>query len=373
MSFAEVWRSLAGAMRERRPQLRFCLRITLAALLAFGLAQFGNFPLHGLWAVLTAIVVTQISIGASLQATAEYVVGTTAGAIYASIIVLIVPHEGWGALTGVLALSVAPLALLAAFDSKFRVAPFTAVLVLFISREYHQSPVESGAYRVLEVLIGGVSAMLVTVLVLPARSHTRAIEAAAGLLERFAEVLPALLAGFETALDIEALHRLQDNLGTAITGFQAIVAEVKRERLTAFVAESDHASLSRTLLRLRHDLVMLGRAAGVPLPATFCTKLQPSLDKVSAMTSQDLRDCAAALLARKPAPSLDPLDAAYQTFATEFAALRKEGLMRELSLGDVERVFALAFALEQLHRDLADLHRCVGESARPPTGKAKTS
>ncbi len=373
MPFADFWRSLTGELREHRAQLRFCLRITTAALLALGLAQFGDFPLHGLWAVLTAIVVTQISVGASLQATTEYVVGTICGAIYASAVVVLLPHQSWPALTGVMILTVAPLALVAAFDSKFRVAPFTAVLVLFISNEFHQSPLEAGIYRVLEVLIGGVSALVVSVLVLPARSHARAIEAAADLLERFAEVMPALLAGFENALDIEALHRLQDDLGSAITGFQAIVSESKRERLTAFVAESDHGPLSRTLLRLRHDFVILGRAAAVPLPASFGTALRPHLEKVSTVTTQYLRDSAAALLARTPAPSLDAVDAAYDFFSREFAVMRKDGVTRAFSTQEVESAYAMAFSFEQLHRDLGDLGRCVSESAQAPEAKKKAN
>jgi hypothetical protein len=50
-------------------------------LLAFVLSQPLNVPpLLGLWAILTAVVVTQMSIGGSLQATTEYVVGTLGGA-----------------------------------------------------------------------------------------------------------------------------------------------------------------------------------------------------------------------------------------------------------------------------------------------------
>jgi len=76
-------------LRNYRAQLRLCLRVTVAALLAFVLAQPLDVPLSGLWAVLTAIVVTQISVGGSLQATTEYVVGTIGGAIYASAIALL--------------------------------------------------------------------------------------------------------------------------------------------------------------------------------------------------------------------------------------------------------------------------------------------
>ncbi len=369
MTLATAWSFARTQLRDHKAQLRYCLRLTLAGLLAFGLAQFGNFPLRGLWAVLTAVVVTQMSIGGSLQATTEYVVGTLGGAIYASAIAVLVPHTTMPALTAALALSIAPLALLAALNPKFRVAPFTAVIVLFVSSEFRQSPIESAIYRVLEVLLGGVSAILVSVLILPERAHARALEAASRILERMAEVLPALLAGFTRELDADTIARPQNELGAAITGFQAIAAEVKSERLTSLVPEPDHASLSRTLLRLRHDLVIIGRAAAAPLPDPFAKRLAPLIKRLGESIGDDLRASAAALVSRRPPPSLEAVDAAFTAYTQEFAALRKEGFTRTLDAQEVERVFALGFALEQLHRDLTDLHRCVTESARVPKGR----
>jgi uncharacterized membrane protein YccC len=76
-------------VRAFRPQLRFCLRATVAAL---AIANSLNFPLHGSWMVLTAVVVTQVSVGGSLRATLDYVVGTLAGAVYAAAVGLLVPH-----------------------------------------------------------------------------------------------------------------------------------------------------------------------------------------------------------------------------------------------------------------------------------------
>ena len=81
--------------------------MTVAALLAFALAQVWNIPLHGLWAVLTAVVVMQMSVGGSLHATTEYVLGTIGGAIYAAAIGRI-PHTTAIALAGVLALTIEP-------------------------------------------------------------------------------------------------------------------------------------------------------------------------------------------------------------------------------------------------------------------------
>src|ERR1700730_757921 len=105
---------------------------------------------------------------------------------------------------------VAPLALLAAINAGFRVAPFTAVIVVVGSSVTHAGPVDSALYRVLEVAIGGVTGLAVSLLVFPARAHILAIEAAARMLDLMAGVLPELLIGFTQTLDETAILQRQD-------------------------------------------------------------------------------------------------------------------------------------------------------------------
>jgi hypothetical protein len=121
----------------------------------------------------------------------------------------------------------------------------------------------------------------------------------------------------------------------------------------------------RTLLRLRHDLVIIGRAAVVPLPQDLQPRLAPPLDRLVAAASEYLRGCAAALLARAVPPPLDAADAAFAGYAAEIAAIRSEGLTRVLPSDALEHLFTLGFALEQVHQHLRDLQRWMNERARP--------
>jgi uncharacterized membrane protein YccC len=140
-------------------------------MLSFVLGKSLNIPLGGLWAALTAVVVTQVSVGGSLKATIEYLTGTLGGAVYAGAIAALVPHANDVSLLAALAIAVAPLALLAAINPNFRVGPMTAVFVVVGSSVTHAGPVESALYRVLEVAIGGVTGLAVSLLVFPARAH----------------------------------------------------------------------------------------------------------------------------------------------------------------------------------------------------------
>ena len=64
---------------QHRAQLRLCLRVTLSAVCALALAHALALPLP-LWTVLTAVLLTQISVGRSLKATADYLASTLGGA-----------------------------------------------------------------------------------------------------------------------------------------------------------------------------------------------------------------------------------------------------------------------------------------------------
>jgi len=339
-------------------QLALSIRMTVAALAALVLAQFLQLPLP-LWAVLTAVIVTQMSVGRSLKATFDYLLGTLGGAIYGGAIGVFIPHSSEIALLAVLALAVAPLALFAAIKPRFAVAPITAIIVLLIPTMTQASPIASAFDRVIEVALGGVTGFVVSVLLLPANAHLLVIAAAARTLNQMARALIELLAGLTQGLDVDALHRIQDGIGQTLAQLNVVGAEAEHERSARLTAGPDTGPLLRTLLRLRHDLVMIGRAAVTPLPEAIRTRLEPPLTHAGVALADYLRASAAALLARRGPPSLDAVETALATYAAEIAVLRREGLTLGLPGDAAESFFALGFALEQMHDNFKDLKRCV--------------
>ena len=169
------------------------------------------------------------------------------------------------------------------------------------------------------------------------------------------------------------IRRIQDNIGEAVSALQGKVAEAKRERLVNIVAEQDLGPLARTLLRLRHDLVIIGRAAVAPLLDSLVQRLGPTLTRLSANANDFLHGCATALALRRFPPPLDGVEVALKANTFEISSLRDEDLMRSLSIAEVERLFALGFALEQLHQHFTDLERCVKEAAGGLAGRKSRS
>jgi Fusaric acid resistance protein-like len=348
----------------QRAPLRFCLQTTIAALLAFALAQFLNIPLHGLWMVLTAVVVIQMSVGGSLRATTEYVIGTFGGAIYASAIGALVPHATAIGAASVLALGIAPLAYAAALNPSFRVAPLTAAMVLLLSAQLDEGPIESGFYRLLEVALGGGVAVAVSLLVFPKRAFGLGLDSASRVLEQLARALPELLAGFTKKVDVLENRRIQDEIGRTIAAFQTMADEARREHLVNPIGEPNPAILVRISLRLRHDLVIIGRSGIEPLPHSFAQRVGPTLARIGASSSDYLLASARALKSRRAPPPIDPVRSALAAYASEMTAARNEGLTQTLSINELERIYALGFALHQLQQDLLELAGCLQEQAR---------
>jgi uncharacterized membrane protein YccC len=359
---ATTWSRLRAWSASHSAELRLCVRSTTAGVLTLAAAQMLHLPI-ALWAVLTAVILTQISIGRSLKASTDYLISTLGGAIYAGAIGAFVPQDNSFAVFAGLAMALAPAVLLAALNPRFSAAPFTAVMVFFAPTITHTGPIAAAFERVVEVAVGCVVGLFVSLVVLPARAHDFVIEAATQMLALMAKFLPELFAGFTGSLDRQALSEMQNRIGEDLGRLDRLAAEAMHERITRLGAEPDQRPLLRTMVRLRHDVIMIGRAALAPLPGAFLPRLRPHLTHISEAVADYLRASGAALSARQGPPPLDAVESALDGYAAEFAALRREGLTRELPDEAVERIFAFGFALDQLRLHLRDLARCVAELA----------
>jgi uncharacterized membrane protein YccC len=345
---------------RRRLQLGLALRVTVAATLTLAIARAAKLPLP-LWAVLTAVIVTQASVGRSLRATIDYLFATLGGVVYGGTIAVLVPHESEVALLAVLALAVAPLALVAAINSRLAAAPITAIIVVLLPTITHTSALASAWDRLLEVSVGGATGLVVSFLLLPSRAHGQALAAAAQSLEEMASVLRALIAGLAQGLDVDTLHRIQDGVGLSLVRLNAICIEAEDERSAGIGAKPETGPLLRTLLRLRHDLVMLGRATLVPLPEEVQSRLRSPLEHAAAAIAEFLLASGAALRARRGPPPFAAVESKLDALTSRIDTIRSEGLTRGLTAEAAERFFALGFALEQMRHNCSDLARCVSE------------
>src|ERR1700760_3836664 len=206
-----------------RTQLILALRVTVSAISALALAQWMHLRLP-LWAVLTSLIVTQMSLGRSLKVATDYLMGTFAGVAYGGALAILIPHDSEWSLLAVLALAIAPLAFIAAFRANFNVLPVTAIIVLLVPSMQHVSPAASALDRVLEVSVGGAVGFVVSFLLFPSRAHTITIAAAADMLELLAAALGQMLAHHVDGEGLDA-SQIHAELANFITKLNATGAK----------------------------------------------------------------------------------------------------------------------------------------------------
>jgi uncharacterized membrane protein YccC len=348
-------------LAQHRPEAGLTARMSAAGLITFAVAHLlGLTQIY--WAVLTAVIVMQASVGGSLKAMLDRFIGTIGGAGWGVAVTLAIPHQSVLATGFALAVALVPLAAVAAFQPSYRIAPVTAAIVL-LANSSPAGVVDAALERVLEIGLGSVIALGVALLVSPARAQDLLCAAGRDALARMADQVELLLGGGTEPPDPAAVQALHDRIRMTIERAAAIADEAARERRSYITDAPDPEPLVRTLRRLSHDLVIIARALTRPLPEPAAARLASPALAVAGTLAAALNDIGRALASRSAPPDLTALSDAMASFEAVLAALRREGLTRELPEEAVERIFGVAFGLEQIGRNLGELAGRVGELA----------
>ena len=334
---------------KRRAELRLGLRITAAGMIGYALAYALNLP-QGYWTVFTAVLVVQGSVGGSLKAAIDRLIGTLSGAVYGAIIATLVPHTD-AVMTGVaLLISLAPLAVLAALSPSFRVAPITAVILLLGTAGATEGPFLAAIFRVAEVSLGGIVGVAISLLVVPARGHAVMGEQAKRLTQSMAKLFEKLIEGLLQQADPRGISAQHDLIQSTFDKLEAAAQEAKLEQRNLLSGDVDPDPIPRTLRRVYHDFVLIGRVAAKPLPEPARSSLSEPLDRLMKATVAFLTACGAALAKREGAPPLAPCESALSRAIDDIEKVK-----------DGDRLVALSFAFEQMQRNLSDLARRIEE------------
>lgn len=351
----ELSRAALAKAATRKTELRHAVRVSVAVVAAYLLTALLHLP-QGYWAVFTAVIVVQSSVGATITASIERLLGTVVGGgVGAGAAMLHARFPEAGGL--ILAIVAATLTFLAAVRPAFKTAPITAIIML-IGMQTPMDPLVAALHRVAEITVGGLVGVAATLLIFPARAHASVVENAnkvAGLLADLLEHYALKLKGGDT--DLEARDHYDDTL-KALAKLQTAMTEADRESASKLSDHSVTDALPRTLWRLRNDCVMIGRALREAFPS-------PDLALPSAAM---LNACAgflrasAALLSGGPRPDRIAFAQAHQAFQTAVETLRAGGGTRALAFDDAARVFGLVFAIENLFGNLGDFEERVEEA-----------
>jgi uncharacterized membrane protein YccC len=332
----KLWNDLCKSVASNAAALRLCVRMTAAGVFAYVLAELFALP-QGYWAVFSAIIVIQASVGGSVKATIDRVIGTIGGAVIGGAVGFVVPHQN-------------------VFSP--------AVIVLLTPGAQQLGPLDSAFYRIVEIIVGSLVGLGVSLVVLPARAHALVVGTAARALSLLADLLGDWLAVLAGSRDDGRITQLQNDIRGAMARLEIAASEAHQERRTYLTQEFDPDPLVRTIFRLRNDVVMIGRAAAEPLPDPLIARLRAPFEKISQATQDFLRACADSLRDRESPPSLDAAEQALAAYAAIIEELQREDDTRAFPAANIGRLHALGFILEQLRRNLEDFRNRVVECAR---------
>jgi uncharacterized membrane protein YccC len=336
--------------------------MTTAGVAAFLLASVIGLP-QSFWAVVSALIVTQGNVGGSIKAALDRFIGSVFGAVFGSAVALAVPHQDFGGRVLALIVAVAPLSIMAAASPGFRVAPITAVIVLLSVSGATLGPFGFAVDRILEVGLGCGIGLLISVTIVPRRASRMVLETAADVAQLLTFQIEALASQSNAGqTDPAATARM---VRRKLSALETLVGETARERRSRLSDGPDPEPLFRSLLRLRHDVVVLRRSLREPTQGEIPTSVRDSLISALSVAAEALRAVGHALAqSRAPKPS-SAIQEAVKRYRSSL-----EDLWAQDMRGRRETVWALsgaAFGLEQFRRDLDDLAERATDFAGAPS------
>ena len=330
--------------------MRQAVQTAVAACLAYATSELLQMP-QGFWAVVTAIMVMQANVGASLGQAIDRLLGSLLGVLVGGVFALLLADAHLLRYAG-LAAAVLLLAYFSGRRPALRVACVTAAIVILGDPRFGTT-LSSAGNRIVEVLIGAVIASLTSLILFPSRAGPSLATHVRQSLPLFFELLGAGVgAAISGRYDEHAVSLLATKVREAISRTNTLAAQTRTEIAGHLADYPDPEAVVRTLRRLWHTEIMLLRAVAAPLPETARVRLRAPL--------QRLADTVAGLSVRYPdaaaeLPDLTPLQDELQAVEVELGRLREDGGLRALPMDDMARLMAFDFALSQLRANIKDL------------------
>jgi uncharacterized membrane protein YccC len=259
---------------ERRRLLIHAGKTTLAAALSWWLAKLFGVR-DGYWGSISAIIVLQSNVGATVTASRDRIIGTVIGAVLGFAFAPMHPLL----LGYVLAMLVAMIVCgLMGLKNSSRLAGVTVTIVMLVHRE--GSAWGLALDRVIEVLLGIVVALAVTTLVVPDRARIRLRDGLAQEFLLLGAFFAAILEGFRGA-PASNLHSLREDAQAKRSGNDQLLEASRNEPSSAGWPEGLNM-LSQFGRSLFEALIALELAVRDSHEDAYAQRLEPELGKLAA-------------------------------------------------------------------------------------------
>jgi len=304
------------------------VQLGAAVLVAFGLSRLLHLP-EGFWAVMSALIVLRPTVGSTLGAGWDRILGTVAGTLVGLAGVWLRHLPGLDTSFTTLVV-VALLAATSALAPALRSAPITALIVLGSSGIGDHSALQVAALRAVEIGLGVATGALLSLLGLWQSTARRFDAACAALLRQIAAQVRADLADQQPSPQSHEAAADALRVGVRALAVQAVGAD-REARLAARLRRrprhGDPVHTARIASRTLQDAALLGRIAALRAEGGAVGELAA----LGAVVADALERAAACRIAQRAMPADDLRDLVRRAVAAGAGAPWVQPVMRLLA------------------------------------------
>ena len=329
-----------------RDHLRHGIKVGLASILAYAASNLIGLP-YGYWAVISTVIVMQVNVADSIRMSVYRFTGTALGAALGIVMILLLPPEPTYTLVGIFA-GTGLCAYLTRYNDRFRMAAITMAIV-FLTSLGEEGRIGFTLYRVAEIGVGVLSAVLVSVLVWPNRTgeklRARLREQYGAVAGHYVVLMDQFLKRQEKA-DPDMLFDLEKEIRQNTEMFHKVYAMERRLFRDDVALLSLQVTVLRSVLeRLRAMLILLNDVEG----EGFEIIMAPELNALCGATVDALH-----ALSTGKAHDSHALAAAVVASDERFLELRRQGVTGRFDVRRLFQVLGFINAAQHLGEYLLD-------------------
>ncbi len=350
--FSSFWSRESSAVKQG-------IKTGIAGTITYAIYAGWNLP-QGYWAVISALVVTQVNVGSSWKAALYRTIGSASGALAAA---LLLPLLGPGTVHAGIALFILAsfFAYLTALHPSFSAAGFTAALVLVFGS--FQEPWRVAWLRVLYTIMGAVVAFAVGVLVWPVRAREGLRNKIATILQGAGSLYTTVTASALQGVNNEqAIRQLDRQLHDLRRGITQQMDEARSELAFArFNAGAYQAFVDQTD-QVRRRLTAMAADSTLYVHAKIQPELLPSLAALVERTARGFSELAEAVRTQnREMQSAGELKQAVNDLDADLARLRVQRATAPFALDRMLPFWSFVFNLREVAQDLEQLRLALGD------------
>ncbi len=330
--------------------VKHAIKTATAAVLTILLYQSFNIP-EGYWAAISAVIVMQANLGGSLSASWNRLLGSAIGATVGAAWIVILGRNPWS-VGAALTLTILLCSYLK-FQESYRIASVTVILVMLVTGP---SPWMFGLYRFLNVVLGIIVALLVSIFIWPSRARDHLQQGLAQILMDCGRLQQLLVESYLKGEYQEgSINHLRIHIKKTVLQNWDLLKESLKEPGKTPAEDQILAALMIDEEKFIEQILAMDDTTRNTQNDAFQLKLKPQLTELTQTIGTAFTALAEVMTARRSQPQLPELKPPLVAVDEQLFELRKVGVPQSYPLDEIMRFYSVVFTMKELVKNLQNM------------------